>query len=141
MNWREGRGVENTNMTDLLTLSPVYKLYETPVKTTFRVWCLYSYLGDGLQLSRNFNCYMGKSSHLWLYVGYPSNHPTSSAGGVYVHKLQSFPPNRSPKHARTIHFMFGGRLVSRIFKEFQQPTIQTKIVQHFGRFFHQIKVC
>jgi hypothetical protein len=26
------------------TVSPVYKLYKTPVKTTFRVWCLYSYL-------------------------------------------------------------------------------------------------
>jgi hypothetical protein len=29
------------------------------------------------------------------------------------------------------------RLVS---KEFQHPAIQTKIEQHFGRFFHQIKV-
>jgi hypothetical protein len=27
----------------LLTEPPVYKIYETPVKTTFRVWCLYSY--------------------------------------------------------------------------------------------------
>ncbi len=27
-----------------LTVSPVDKLYYTPVKTTFRVWCLYSYL-------------------------------------------------------------------------------------------------
>ncbi len=26
------------------TVSPVYKLYWTLVKTTFRVWCLYSYL-------------------------------------------------------------------------------------------------
>jgi hypothetical protein len=26
------------------TVSPVYKLYQTPVKTTFRVWCLYRYL-------------------------------------------------------------------------------------------------
>jgi hypothetical protein len=30
--------------------------------------------------------------------------------------------------------------VSRIFEEFKQPTIQTKVVQHFGGFFHQIKV-
>ncbi len=28
----------------------------------------------------------------------------------------------------------------RIFEEFQQPAIQTKIVQHFGGFFYQIKV-
>jgi hypothetical protein len=26
-------------------------------------------------------------------------------------------------------------------KEFQHPSIQIKIVQHVGRFFHQIKVC
>ena len=30
------------NDLDRLTVSPVYKLYRTPVKTTFRVWCLYS---------------------------------------------------------------------------------------------------
>jgi hypothetical protein len=36
--------------------------------------------------------------------------------------------------------MFAGRLVSRIFEEFQQPAIQNKIVQHFGRFFQYIKV-
>jgi hypothetical protein len=30
--------------------------------------------------------------------------------------------------------------VSIIFEEFQHPAIQTKIVQHFGRFLHQIKV-
>ena len=35
---------------------------------------------------------------------------------------------------------FGGRLVSRIFEEFQHPAIQTKKVQYFDRFFHQIKV-
>jgi hypothetical protein len=34
---------------------------------------------------------------------------------------------------------FGGRLVNRLFEEFIQPA--TKIVQHFGGFFHQIKVC
>jgi hypothetical protein len=33
--------------------------------------------------------------------------------------------------------VFGLRLVS---KEFQHPAIQTRIVQHFGRFFHQINV-
>jgi hypothetical protein len=35
---------------------------------------------------------------------------------------------------------FGGWLVSRLFEEFQHPAIQTKTVQHFGRFFRQIKV-
>jgi hypothetical protein len=34
----------------------------------------------------------------------------------------------------------GGWLVSRIFEEFQHLAIQTKIVQHFGGFFRQIKV-
>jgi hypothetical protein len=33
------------------------------------------------------------------------------------------------------------RLVNRIFEEFQYLAIQTKIVQYFGSFFHQIKVC
>jgi hypothetical protein len=37
------RGVENANMK---TVSPVFKLYWTPVKTIFRVWCLYRYLVD-----------------------------------------------------------------------------------------------
>jgi hypothetical protein len=35
---------------------------------------------------------------------------------------------------------FGGRLVSIIFVEFQHPAFQAKLMQHFGRFFHQIKV-
>jgi hypothetical protein len=38
---------------------------------------------------------------------------------------------------REIHQLFRLRLVS---KEFQHPTIQTKLEQHFGGFFHQIKV-
>ncbi len=33
--------------------------------------------------------------------------------------------------------VFGLRLLS---KEFQHPAIQTRIVQHFGGFFHQINV-
>jgi hypothetical protein len=33
-----------------------------------------------------------------------------------------------------------GSFVSRLFEEYQHPAIQTKIVQHFGGFFHQIKV-
>jgi hypothetical protein len=31
--------------------------------------------------------------------------------------------------------------VSKKFEEFQHLAIQTKTVQHFGRFFHQMKVC
>jgi hypothetical protein len=41
--------------------------------------------------------------------------------------------NRGERH----QLLFGLRLVS---KEFQHPAIQTKIEQHFGGFFHQIKV-
>jgi hypothetical protein len=35
---------------------------------------------------------------------------------------------------------FGLQLVSKVFEEFQHPAIQTRIVQHFGGLFHQIKV-
>jgi hypothetical protein len=52
-----------------------------------------------------------------------------------------FPPNRSSKCGECQQLFFGLRLVSRIFEEFQHPAIQTKEVQHFGRFFDQIKVC
>ena len=41
-----------------LTVSPVYKLYETPVKTTFRVWCLYSYLVYDCHLYQDLKQYM-----------------------------------------------------------------------------------
>jgi hypothetical protein len=42
---------------------------------------------------------------------------------------------------REIQQLFLGlRLVSRIFEENQQSAIQTKIEQHFSRFFQQIKV-
>jgi hypothetical protein len=37
-------------------------------------------------------------------------------------------------------FFFGGRLVSILFEESQDPAIKTKIVLHFGGIFHQIKV-
>jgi hypothetical protein len=30
--------------------------------------------------------------------------------------------------------------VNRIFEEFQHLAIQTKVVQHFGEYFHQLKV-
>jgi hypothetical protein len=50
------------------------------------------------------------------------------------------PPNRSPNMREGQQLFFGLRLLSRLFEEFQHPAIQTKIVQHFGGFFHQIKV-
>jgi hypothetical protein len=82
-----------------------------------------------------------RSAWEWPRKGHPnpSNHP-SLVGGGYMHKLQSFPQNKSPKNAGSIHFMFRGRIISRIFEEFQQPVIQTKIVLHFGWFFQKIKV-
>jgi hypothetical protein len=41
------------------------------------------------------------------------------------------------KPRTVLQLFFGLRLVS---KEFQHPAIQTKTEQHFGGFFHQIKV-
>jgi hypothetical protein len=56
---------------------------------------------------------------------------------ICVLKPRSFPPNCAPKMREKLQLFFGLRLVS---KEFQHPAIQTKKEQHFGRFFHQIKV-
>jgi hypothetical protein len=47
------------------------------------------------------------------------------------------PQNRAPKMRETHQLFFGLRLMS---KEFHHPAIQTKIEQHFGEYFHQIKV-
>jgi hypothetical protein len=48
VNWREGRGalVYKRGRKHQHAVSPVYKLYSTTVKATFRVWCLYSNLVD-----------------------------------------------------------------------------------------------
>jgi len=54
--------------------------------------------------------------------------------GLHVLKPRSFPLNRAPKMGERHQLLFGLRLVS---KEFQHPTIHTKIEQNF---FHQIKV-
>ncbi len=70
----------------------------------------------------------------------PSNPLNSSADGLHGHKPQSFPPNRAPEMTESHHLFFEGLLLSRIFEEFQHHSIQTNIVQHSGRFFHQIKV-
>jgi hypothetical protein len=47
------------------------------------------------------------------------------------------PPNRASKMREKHQLFFGLRLMS---KEFQHPAIQTKKEQHFGGFFHKIKV-
>ncbi len=46
----------------------------------------------------------------------------------------SFNEPVSKKRGKTNNFFFGGRLVSRIFEEFKQPAIETKMVQHFRDF-------
>jgi hypothetical protein len=51
--------------------------------------------------------------------------------------IRSFPSNRFPK-MRERHQLFFG--LQRMSKEFQHSEIQTKIEQHFGGFFHYIKV-
>jgi hypothetical protein len=56
---------------------------------------------------------------------------------LHVLKPRSFPPNRAPKMQERHQFFFELRLGN---KEFQHSAIQTKIEQHFGGFFHQIKV-
>jgi hypothetical protein len=48
------------------------------------------------------------------------------------------PQNRASKMRERYQLFFGLRPVS---KEFQHLAIQTEIEQHFGGFFHQIKVC
>ena len=48
-----------------------------------------------------------------------------------------FSADHAPKMRERHPVFFGLRLMS---KEFQHPAIQTKIEQHFGGFFHQIKV-
>jgi hypothetical protein len=48
-----------------------------------------------------------------------------------------FRQTRAPKMRKRHQLFFGLQLVS---KEFQHPAIQTKIEQHYGGFFHQIKV-
>jgi hypothetical protein len=64
-------------------------------------------------------------------------HPACLDHGLHVLKLLSFPPKGAPKMRERHQLFFGLQLVS---KEFQHPAIQTKIEQHFGGFFHQIKV-
>jgi hypothetical protein len=56
---------------------------------------------------------------------------------LYGHKLRFFPLCRAPKVRESQQLFLGLQLVS---KENQQSSIQTKIEQHFGGFFQQIKV-
>jgi hypothetical protein len=67
-----------------------------------------------------------------------SNPTACLVHGLHVLKPRSFSPNRAPKMRETYQLFFGLRLVS---KEFHHAAIQTKIEHHFGRFFHQMKVC
>jgi hypothetical protein len=57
--------------------------------------------------------------------------------GLHVLKLQSFLPNIAPKIRERHQLFVGLQLLS---KEFQHLAIQTKIEQHFGGLFHQMKV-
>jgi hypothetical protein len=65
--------------------------------------------------------------------------PTSCLFGTRFACAQTmiFPLNRSPIMRERHQLFFGLQLVS---KEFRHPALHTKIEQHFGGFFHQIKV-
>jgi hypothetical protein len=52
-------------------------------------------------------------------------------------KRDLFPPNRAPKMRESQQLFFGLRFVSGRISTFRN---QNQIVQHFGGFFHQIKV-
>jgi hypothetical protein len=56
---------------------------------------------------------------------------------LHVVNPRSFSLNHASKMCEGHNLFFGLQLVS---KELQHPANQTKIEQHFGRFFHQIKV-
>jgi hypothetical protein len=56
---------------------------------------------------------------------------------LHVLKPRSFQPNLAPK-MRERHQLFCGLWF--MSKEFRHPPIQTKIEQHFGGLFHQIRV-
>jgi hypothetical protein len=57
--------------------------------------------------------------------------------GLHGLKQRFFPPNYAPKMRERPQLFFGLWPMS---KEFQHPALLTKIEQHFGWFFHQIKV-
>jgi hypothetical protein len=71
-----------------------------------------------------------------------SNHPITLTGELYVHCAQTaiFSSEPVPKKCGN-NIMFGGRLVSRIFEEFQQPAGNpNQINAALWRIFHHIKV-
>jgi hypothetical protein len=44
-NQKEGlRGISSQSQVENTNMTAAYKIYKTPAKTTFRVWCLYNYL-------------------------------------------------------------------------------------------------
>jgi len=58
---------EGSKIPTLLTVSLVYKLYQTPAKTTFRVWCLYRYLVHAIYYKPYWNI---RTRNQWMkYVG------------------------------------------------------------------------
>jgi hypothetical protein len=57
--------------------------------------------------------------------------------GLHVLKPRSFTTNCAPK-MRERHKLFSE--LPLMSKDFQHPTIKTKLEQHFGGFFHHIKV-
>jgi hypothetical protein len=67
----------------------------------------------------------------------PTSYLFSSRFACAQTAIFSNEPNRAPKMQERHNLFFGVRLVS---KEFQPTAIQTKIEQHFGGIFHQIKV-
>jgi hypothetical protein len=72
----------------------------------------------------------------YVHIHCASNHPPCWDHGLHVHKPRYFPPNRALKMRESQQLFLRLRLVS---KENQQSAIQTKIEQHFGGFFQQIK--
>ncbi len=108
-------------------------------------WELYRWMG----LEKDINCYsfliflisvlnIWNNNKCWAAsCKKASNPPVCSDHGVHVLKPQSFLPDRAPKMRERYQMFFGLWLVS---NEFHYSAIQTKIEQHFGGIFHQIKV-
>ncbi len=79
-------------------------------------------------------CHTRKEEILWGKEGGQNNRLDH---GLHVLKPRSFPLNHAPKKQERHQLFFGLWLVS---KEFKHSAIQTKIEQHSGGLFHQIKV-
>ncbi len=107
-------------------------------------WEWYHWIG----LEMDFNCYRFLIFDFWSWIFDKSSKvlrrfmqkwiqpPTCLDHGLHVLKPRYFPPNRAPKMRERHQLFFGLWLLKRI------PTFrnQTKVEQHFGGFFPQIKV-